>query len=36
MLLFLTAGGAYVLGSLIVCIVAAKFYLDWQDRRHGG
>jgi len=36
MLLFLTVGGAYVLGSLAVCIVVVKLLLDWEDRRHGG
>lgn len=35
MLLFLTVGGAYVLGSLVVSIVAMKFLLDWEDRRRG-
>lgn len=36
LLLMLTVGGIYVAGSVVLSIVAAKFYLDyldWRERR---
>lgn len=33
LLLFLTVGGAYVLGSIALSIVAVKLLLDREDRR---
>lgn len=33
LLLMLTVGGIYVAGSVVLSIVAAKFYLGWRDRR---
>lgn len=35
LLLMLAVGGIYVAGSVVLSIVAAKFYLDWKERRHG-
>lgn len=33
LLLFLTVGGAYVVGSIVLSIVAVKLLLDREDRR---